>query len=595
MSGWVIVRARSGERLNEQLWSRTLRAAARHGEKLESRVLGSVGVAAWRRDSGEFPRSGTLCNAPGGALIAWMGQCIEDDGDGTERAIALLSAGSQAADQAARLNGPFAAAVISLDGVWLWTDRHNHYPVYVHESAAAFVASTQMRCVLPWIARPEIDRDSVGLLLRTNGLLDQRTIVRNVETLPGGSVTVLTGETRKTKSYWKVRHRAAPGVTLQRAAAELAGLLKSGVRRIQSVSPRLGVPLSGGLDSRLLLGLCATPGEIPSFTFGLEGCRDVRYAAMFAYAVGSPHHVFHWDVAAFPPLWPMGVDATGGSYGVTEMYVLPYARQFAAKCDVTLNGLGGDTGLGGNFLKRSWLRSNSLHELSDLVWRWKVEPKVEQWADRLIRRSGEGQPAKEIWRESLCAEQGETPCDRLMDWLIENRTFRYVNGGTMLLRTAVESHAPFFDRDYVDLLLTVPLEYRLKHRLYLSVLNRASATAARVPWQRTALPPAWGFPLALASLAAHRLVREIGTRTSLDLLGSMRMHDPEGWFRAGPWHDAARSILDSEQCLQRGIFEPVAVREMLSAQAAGAGLSLPLGVLLAVELFCRQELDEPAR
>jgi asparagine synthetase B (glutamine-hydrolysing) len=591
MSGWVVVRDRSGRGLDERLWRRTLRAAARHGEPVESRVLGGIGVAAWRRSSGEFPRSGTLSCSAGGKWIAWLGQLVDDDGDATDAAIELLTTSSNAAQGAARLNGPFAAAVISPEGVQLWTDRHGHYPVYVHESAVAYVASAQMRCVLPWIARPEVDRESVGLLLRMGGLLDQRTIVRGVETLPGGSVTTLAREARETKRYWRLNHRPAPGTGLDAVSAQLAELLKSGVRRIQAASPRLGVPLSGGLDSRLLLGLCAAPDKIPSFTFGLEGCRDIRYAETFARAIGSPHRVMHWDPAEFPLAWPIGVDATGGSYGVTEMYVLPYASLFASECDVTLNGLGGDTGLGGNFLKQSWLRANSLRELSDLVWRWKVTPETERWADRLMSDTSDARPAREIWSASLCAEEDGTPGARLMNWMVENRTFRYVNCGTMLLRTAVESHAPFFDRDYVDLLLTVPLEYRLKHRLYLSVLQRASAVAARVPWQRTALPPAWGFPLALASLAAHRVVREIGKRTGLDLLASMRMHDPEGWFRAGPWHDFARSILDSERCRQRGIFDADAARELLAAQESGCEMSPLIGVALAVELFCRRELD----
>lgn len=71
----------------------------------------------------------------------------------------------------------------------------------------------------------------------------------------------------------------------------------------------------------------------------------------------------------------------------------------------------------------------------------------------------------------------------------------------------------------------------------------------------------------------------------------MRMHDPEGWCHAGPWHDAAWSIVDSERFRQRGIFDPVAVGELLAAHEAGARLSQSIGVMVGVALFCRQELD----
>ncbi|MBL8805116.1 MAG: hypothetical protein JNN27_24170 [Planctomycetes bacterium] len=69
------------------------------------------------------------------------------------------------------------------------------------------------------------------------------------------------------------------------------------------------------------------------------------------------------------------------------------------------------------------------------------------------------------------------------------------------------------------------------------------------------------------------------------------MHDPEGWRGAGPWHDAAWSILESERFRQRGIFDPVAVGELLAAHEAGARLSQSIGVMVGVELCCRQELD----
>ena len=589
MAGWLLVWTRGESQPDATCWEHSARAAVRYGGAFSELRQGRAALGVWRRGSGEFPASGTMGSLPG-ARVAWLGQCVEDGGDASPEAMSVLAADRLDEAAAARLNGPFAAAVIRAQPfeVRVVTDRHRHYPVYVHRGQRVTVASTEIRCVVPWLERAELDRDAVDMLLRCGELIDRQTLLKGIDMLPPGSVLSDTGHHRTERRYWSMRSSGAGAWAP--TAEQLGQALSTGVRRIEAVSPRPGITLSGGLDSRIILDLCQHPERVPSFTWGLPGCRDIVCASEFAALVRSPHVVKHWEPEAFPPLWSRGVDLTGGSSGVDTMFMLPFVPLLSTACGVVLNGLAGDAILGGNFLKRSWLREQDVQRLGRAVWRWRVSESQDQLVDRLTARTHGTPSAGERWAASIAAREGARPVERLNDWLYENRVFRNTNCGTMILRGGVESHSPFFDRDFIDAVIRVDPDRKFKHRLYLEVMRLAAPRAASVKWQRTNVRPARGYHANLAAMAWHRLATKVCAPFGYTPFRDLQVADLAGWFR-GPWRLAVEEVILSQRFVQRGLVDADVVRDTWQAHLRGADLSRQISVLVAVELFARLTVD----
>jgi len=594
MSGWLAVWNSCESDLDQRVWLQTVELISHEHERTTQYVAGQGALVSWRRQRGEFDHSGTIieCQTPG-RRVAWVGQCLADQGDATDDAVSLIGRSEPSLGAVAQLNGPFAAAVFdeAANRLTVWTDRHGHYPVYLYQGNDVSVAGTDLRYVTPWMSHRQLNRNAVDLLLRCGELVDRLVLLDGVQMMPGGTCWRVDPTGRSERRYWRIQHRPDTSLSMDRVAKALADRMRTSVGRIEAACPRLGVPLSGGLDSRMILALCSQPHRVPSFTWGDPGCRDIKYATAFTKRIGSPHHVHHWDADRFPGLWPQGVAQTGGSFTIRDMFVLPFADLLAEHCDVTLNGLAGDVLMGGNFQQARWFAAADINLLAEQTWRWRATSADEQWADDIMNKAPERGVGFDLWAASLKAMDGGRPVDRLNDWLLENRIFRFTNCGSMLLRSAVESHAPFFDNDVVDLLLSVPVEYLQKHRLYLKVLKRASSEAASVPWQRTAIPPGWGFAANMASLGFHRIARGLAGRLGIDPFPSAKVADPDQWFR-GPWKAAAERIILDERSLQRDMFSPDAVRMIWSAQQRGVKLARTIGVLITVELFARQFVDQ---
>ncbi|TVQ30759.1 MAG: asparagine synthetase B family protein [Phycisphaeraceae bacterium] len=593
MSGWITVWSLTGAPPDAERWAASVRLAQRHGESLsEATGLagGAAAIAAWRREMGEFPHAGKIHDRPGGARVAWLGQCLEDDGDASEEAMRVLeNPGRLDEDAIAKLNGPFSAVIVheSPARAAIVLDRHRHLPVYIVRRADAVVASTDMRALTPWLDNPALSAQAVDLFLRCGELIDGLTLLEDVEMLPGAAVVRMEGGDVARTRHWTMRHEPDERKSFNELADALGERLRGAVRRVERAMDRVGITLSGGLDSRFLLGMCERPQDVPSFTWGLPRCRDITCAADFARRIGSPHMVKHWTPEDFPPLWERGVEATAGSIGVDIMYMLPFANLLGEHCDVILNGLAGDALLGGNFLKRAWLRESDMNSLAQASWRWRVRGVDDEVADLLTPGKGAG---RSMWIESIGREGCERPILRLNDWLYENRVFRNTNCGTMLQRRRVESHAPFFDRDFLDLVLRAPLEMRLRHRLYLAAMNRACSEAGRSPWQRTGLPPRWGLHANLASMAFHRAWRKAMGAAGREAFPRLKVADAGAWMR-GAWRECIEAVILSERALDRGATAPDGVREVWRRHLVGEEFTRTIGALVTIELLARTMVD----
>ena len=596
MAGFLVAWTQDGLAVDPVMWSKACARAVRAGEVAQSYQAPGCAVLAWHRSAGEFPHSGKL-HSFAGKQVAWVGQCLDDAGEASREAISMLASQPWRDEAVAHLNGAFAAVVVGAapQSVQVITDRYRHYPVYVWKGARLVVASTDLFCLLPFMSAKAMNMDAVDMLLRCGELIDRMTLLQGVDLLPPGTLieSSTVSPALHERRYWAMRHDGSRAGSLEATADDLAQRLTTAVRRVEVVTPRLGITLSGGLDSRIILDLCRQPERVPSFTWGLPECRDIACATQYARLVGSPHTVKHWEPEAFPPLWSQGVSLTAGAFGIESMHMMPFIGLLATHCDVVLNGLAGDAILGGNFMKYDWLAEADIAALGRSVWRWRVSEAEDRLVDGLrVARVG-GASAGQQWAQSIAAREGARPIERVNDWLYENRVFRNTNSGTMLLRSGVESQSPFFDRDFLDAVIAVKQEHKFKHRLYLEVMQRAAPRAASVTWQRTQIPPAWGYRANFAAMALHRVVGKLAAPWGWDPFKALKVADPAGWLR-GPWRNAVQSILFSQQARQRGWWDADAAQALWQAHLDGANHTRQLGAMVAIELFAQQAMDGEA-
>src|SRR5262245_47175671 len=168
MAGWLIV-CGTDERALDDRWRRATERVRRSGEIVDEALRGTSGLAAWRRVRGEFPGSGRITAAADGARIACVGHCGQSSRrafappavngrNGAPRAVESSDNGARNEHFADEFDGAFALAMLHAgqDGVSIWTDRHRHYPVYLHRDAEFIVASTNIACLRPWLSNPAL-------------------------------------------------------------------------------------------------------------------------------------------------------------------------------------------------------------------------------------------------------------------------------------------------------------------------------------------------------------------------------------------------------------------------------------------------------
>jgi asparagine synthase (glutamine-hydrolysing) len=340
---------------------------------------------------------------------------------------------------------------------------------------------------------------------------------------------------------------------------------------------RIGLTLSGGLDSGVLLALArrVRPDlEIATYTIGYgEDDREILGAREAARHFATEHHEHFFDLAELPALLPGFVWLTEDPMGREETLLQQVITRVAALRDrVLVCGNGADMDFCGMPRHRLlWLRDRAPWPLRgplDELFRYtqmKLEPR--SWLGRaLVKRvygadrpapptvRGAAPPALDVDYRSLAAYQCDTT---------GIKSFGYHEAVDAQL--GVRLIAPFSSPEIFDFALGCPIAHLIDLRTQKRLLRAAVADL---------LPPA----LSARGKAIQRL-----------------RHDRELSDRL----DEVAGSLDLDAALaSRGLLPPEYVRR-LRARAAGAAYTTErlhtLWALICAELWLRQFVDDRGR
>lgn len=202
-------------------------------------------------------------------------------------------------------------------------------------------------------ARPEVDPIALNLFLRFRYTPSPLTIYKGIRKLaPGSMLVVENGRCHEQRWYNYTPTPFEKPLTDREAEEELLALYRGAVKRHLLADVPVGILLSGGLDSGLLLGLMGENGrDWPAYTVGYGASfadDELADAAESARLLGARHIPVELDQAEFERSLPKIVaclEEPVASSSIVPMYfVCQRARQ---DVKVALIGQGPDELFGG--------------------------------------------------------------------------------------------------------------------------------------------------------------------------------------------------------------------------------------------------------
>jgi asparagine synthase (glutamine-hydrolysing) len=485
---------------------------------------------------------------------------------------------------ARRLNGAFVVGV--WDGmrnrVVVTNDRFGLYPEYYSYSGKRLVFGPEVKGILcDRGVRKELDWVALAQYMRFQHLLGERTFFEGVKLLPAASVMVYDAGvgTCEIKKYWGYEEIGYRGeVSFEEAVEEASRLLQRAVRRLSEDEYRPGVYLSGGLDSRTIVGMVKRR-PVVSLTYGVRGCRDVCYARQVAGAVGSDHHWFELEDGRWVQEHAsLHLELTEGFHSWIHAHGMSTLAGARELMDVNLTGWDGGTIMGhadnidplliSPVDDRAFL--TYLFYQYNQKWTW---PSITEGEERLLYcepvwKKVDGL-AFESFREELAPYLGYRTDVRGEFFFIDNHIRRLTQNMVKLSRSHIEVRFPFFNYDLIDFIYSLPAMLRADRRLQRAVIQSNMPRLAYIPYEHDEFLPTTRTllrqPHALAMRMRHRFKRWH--------LWPFPVHctlyaDYEGYLR-GELREWAEGILFDRCAVERGIFDPSSVRTLMDRHLSG--------------------------
>ncbi len=406
--------------------------------------------------------------------LAGRGYTFFSDGD-TEVVLKAYHAWRERC--AERFHGMFAFAVFERDTgrVVLARDRLGIKPLYLAATPRRLrFASTLPALLAAGDVDTAIDPVALNHYMSFHAVVPPpRTILRGVRKLPPATVRVIEPDgASRDHTYWTLafaRGRADEEASAEAWRDRVTAALRTAVERRMVADVPVGVLLSGGVDSSLIVALLAEAGQVglKTFSIGFETVNDepgdeFRYSDLVAQRHETEHHKIFIESRRL-------LDALAGtiramaepmvSYDNVGFYLL--AREVARHVKVVQSGQGADEVFGGYH----WypLLAGSQDPVADYA-RVFMDRDHARYAEQVAPHLVERDYAREYVAEAMGRPGAADPVDRALRldttvMLVDDPVKRVDN---MTMAAGLEARVPFLDHELVELAARIPARHKLR-------------------------------------------------------------------------------------------------------------------------------------
>jgi asparagine synthase (glutamine-hydrolysing) len=376
-----------------------------------------------------------------------------------------------------RFHGMFAFALWERDSgrVVLARDRLGIKPLYYTEAPGRFrFASTLPALLSAGDVDTGIDPAALHHYMSWHAVVPApMTILKGVRKLAPATILMIEPDGRwREETYWQLEvgpRSKDRNLTEADWREAIVAALGTAVRRRRIADVPVGVLLSGGLDSSLLVALLAAQGQgdVKTFSVGFESIGGIegdefRYSDLVAKKFGTDHHRIEVDSSLAIDALPGMVAAMSEpmmSHDAVGFYLL--SREVSKYVKVALCGQGADEIFGGYHWYPTLMRSNDPTEDYARVY---FDRDHAEMAQALAPDLMNGDYSREFVDSFFRSCAGVRPIDKTLQldaqiMMIDDPVKRVDN---MAMAWGLETRVPFLDHELVELAARVPAELKIR-------------------------------------------------------------------------------------------------------------------------------------
>ncbi|ADN75428.1 asparagine synthase family amidotransferase [Ferrimonas balearica DSM 9799] len=435
-----------------------------------------------------------------------------------------------------RFNGMFAFAIHEqkTGRLVLGRDRLGIKPLYLaqHRDGLAFASTLPALLEVPGLDT-ELDPIALNHYLSFHAVVPApHTLLKGIKKLPPATVRTIHPDGRQEDhNYWQFQvgeREQDHHITDEEWEQQLLDTLRTSVRRRMVADVPVGVLLSGGLDSSLIVGLLAEQGQhnLNTFSVGFEAAGgesgdEFRYSDLIARHYGTEHHKIEVPSSTLLDTLPKTFQAMSEpmvSYDNVGFFLL--SQQVSKHLKVVQSGQGADE----IFAGYHWYPP--LQGSADPVETYAshfMDRDYAEYCRTVTSGYHTGDHATAFIRSRFARPDGHGPVDKALHldtsvMLTDDPVKRVDN---MTMAWGLEARVPFLDHEVVELAGRIPARLKLGDN-------------------------------------GKGILKSLGRK----VIPSAVIDRPKGYFPVpalkyieGPYLEFVQNALNSERARQRGLFQ----------------------------------------
>ena len=344
-----------------------------------------------------------------------------------------------------------------------------------------------------------IDEEALADFMTLGYSLGDKTFFENIKLLPHGSVLIFQDNAKLSiQRYWdySFRNGDSPLREVDEYIDRYYEVLKNVVRRQVEGKKVVGLPLSGGLDSRALAGMLNKlnfKGEVRTFSYGNRNCFDVAYGKRIAKKLGYRHTYIPIDTTYLKDHSKSFVWLTEGTVDCLNSHmILPHSLINKEKPDALMTGFLGDT-VGGESISGIQPYKENLNEDNLLIRIFNdqinimSEDEIASYYKSNIYKRIKGRTFETYKSNYLHAPSDNRYYKSIYAELL-GRQRRYTSFNIYAFEELTEVLAPYADYEFVDFALQIPDVLAFTRFVQREMIIKYLPKVASVPHNETKLP-----------------------------------------------------------------------------------------------------------